>query len=203
MDTNNKTLIDEINKSYSSLIENYFPKELLEKAKTKKIKILSVGCGKFREAKNLFEYFSSHEKNLKLCGIEIDENLINSAKDDEFIKSKTEQISFKCADASNIENYKEWISDGLFDLIIVRHPEITFNTEIFMRIFSICGELLLDGGKIFITNHFENEKESLKLLFKLINYKIVIEEENEKSPSIEIDGKKQYSDKFLLIVSKN
>lgn len=199
---NNKNLVNKIHESYSLLLENYLPKDLLEKAKQNKIKILSVGCGKFREAKNLFEYFSSSSGNIKLYGIEIDEKIFNESTQDEFIKQKPDQIFLKFADASKIENYSEWISDGLFDLIIVRHPEITFNTDIFMNIFSICRDLLLSSGYMFITTHFQNEKDILKLLFSILKYNVLIEEENIHSPSIEIDGKSQYSDKFLLVTKK-
>lgn len=199
---NNKNLVTKIHESYSLLLENYLPKDLLEKAKQNKVKILSVGCGKLREAKNLFEYFSTSSKNIKLYGIEIDEKIFNESTQDEFIKQKTDQIFLKSADASQFENYNEWISDGLFDLIIVRHPEITFNTDIFMNIFSICKDLLSDSGYMFITTHFQNEKDALKLLFNILKYNVLIEAENIHSPSIEIDGKSQYSDKFLLITRK-
>lgn len=199
---NNKNLINKIHESYSLLLENYLPKDLLEKVKQNKIKILSIGCGKFRESKNLFEYFSANQGNIKLYGIEIDESLFNESKQDEFIKQKTDQIFLKLADASKTENYSEWLSDGLFDLIIVRHPEITFNTDIFMNIFSICKDLLSNSGYMFITTHFQNEKDALKLLFNILKYNVLIEVENIHSPSIEIDGKSQYSDKFLLVTRK-
>lgn len=197
-----KNLINEIHKSYSFLLEEYLPKDLLEKSKNNTVKILSIGCGKFRETKNFLEYFSSCKENIKLYGIEIDKNLLDSASSDETIKENKNKISLKCADASKPDSYREWISDGQFDLIVVRHPEITFNTDIFMNIFSSCKDLLLDSGYMFITTHFENEKEALKLLFKLLKYNVLLEVENLNSPSREIDGKQHYSDKFLLITKK-
>lgn len=199
---NDKNLVNKIHESYSLLLESYLPKDLFEKSKQKKIKILSVGCGKLREAKNLFEYFSSTLENIKLYGIEIDEKLFSELKQDDFVKQNPDRIFLKAGDASRIENYSEWISDGLFDLIIIRHPEITFNTDVFMNIFSICKDLLLDSGYMFITTHFQNEKDALKLLFNLLKYNVLIEVENIHSPSMEIDGKPQFSDKFLLITRK-
>jgi len=86
-------------------------------------------------------------------------------------------------------------------LIIVRHPEITFNTDPFIKIFSLCVNLLNKKGYLFATTHFENEKEMLKLLLKLCNFNVFVEAKNQLSPSMEINGKIRYADKYLLIAN--
>ena len=208
MNIENGTLIPDIQKSFLNLLNDYLPKLLLEKVKAGEIaKILSIGCGRFREAKSLFDYFSLEGKVtgpclLKLYGIEIDDELFKLAKCDPYLNEKKDLISLMKADASKFESYKEWISNGLFDLIIVRHPEITFKTDIFIEIFSHCASLLDNNGYLMVTTHFENEKEMLKLLLKLYKFNVSIEKENQGSPSIEVRGESRYSDKFLLIASK-
>ena len=203
MTDENETLARNIQQSLLGLLNIYLPKNLLEKTKSNQtVKILSIGCGRFREAKSLFNYFSPHENLLRLYGIEIDNELLGLAKNDPLIQEKKEQVFLKKADAAEYENYKEWISDGLFDLIIVRHPEITFNTDIFIKIFSHCPNLLLKDGYLMVTTHFENEKEMLKLLFKLNKLDCFLEEENQNSPTLEIKGEIRYSDKYLLLARK-
>ena len=196
--TINKQLVNEIQKSFIYLLKEYLPKELFTLAKeNKKIKILSIGCGRFREAKSIFNYFDEYKKNINLYGIDNDKDLLEDAKKDEMIIKNS--VSIKLADASLIESYKEWTQDGLFDLVIVRHPEITFNTDVFIKIFSLIPGLLTKKGILFVTTHFENEKESLKLLLKLLKLNIMIDIENQLSPSLKKDKELLFADKFLII----
>lgn len=203
MNFENQILAKDIQKSFLSLLNDYLPKDILDKARSgQTVKILSIACGRFREAKSICDYFSGHEKFIRLYGIEIDKELINLAKEEPVVKENKNIVFLKHADASNINSYNEWFSDGQFDLIIIRHPEITFNTNIFIKIFSLCAELLKDEGYLIVTTHFENEKEMLKLLFQLNKLKVFIEKENLLSPSTEIKGETRYADKFLLIAKK-
>ncbi len=190
----------EIQQSFSLLLKEYLPKNLLEKAKeNKSLKIISIACGKFLEAECLFECFSSNDNQIKLFGIEIDKDLFNSANERLFSGNKKDQISLKCGDATSPENYEEWIKDGLFDLIIIRHPEITFNTDVFMKIFSNCKTLLLKEGFIFVTTHHENEKRAVEFLFKILDFNIVLEVENQGAASSKKGDEIVYADKYLLI----
>ena len=132
MNTDPEKLGKQIQQSFSNLLKEHLPKTLLDKLKQNKtLKIISIACGKFIEAECLFDYFSPYEKLVKLYGLEIDEELLSSAKKRLLTDNKKDHIFLKSGDASKLENYEEWIKDGLFDLIIVRHPEITFNTDVF------------------------------------------------------------------------
>lgn len=198
----NETYAKNVQESFLQLLNNFLPKNLLQIAKQKdKIKIISIGCGRFREAKSIFDYFQGFEDKLNLFGIEMDNKLLELAKEEEIVKTNKSSVFLKLADASNFENYGEWIKNGRFDLIIVRHPEITFNTDVFIKVFSCCVNLLEKKGYLLITTHFENEKEALKLLLKLYKFNLLAEAENPKSPSMQKNGEILYADKFLLLVS--
>ena len=193
----------EIQNSFSALLKEHLPENLLEKVKeNKSLKIISIACGKFIEAECLFDYFSPFEKLIKLYGIEIDEELLNSAKKRFLEGDKKNLVFLKCNDASKIENYEEWISDGLFDLIIIRHPEITFNTDIFMKIFSNCTKLLNKEGRIFITTHHENEKRALSYFLKILKLNTLTDIENKNAASLKKGEDLVFADKFLLITSQ-
>ena len=198
----NEKLVADIQKSFLSLLKEHLPKNLLNKVKDKQtIKILSIGCGRFREAKCLFEYFSGYENQIKLYGIEIQKDLLDLANQDPIIKEKSDSIFLKLDDATLPENYQEWLSNGKFDLLIVRHPEITFNTDIFIKIFSTCTNLLKKEGYILTTTHFENEKEAFIMLLKLVKFKLLTCVENKNSPVVKKANETLYSDRFLLISS--
>lgn len=187
-------LVTDIQKSFFNLLNEHLPEDFLSKLKEKKqIKILSIGCGRFREAKSIFDFFKPFKDKLKLYGIDTSSELIELAKKDDLI--------LKVADASLKESFDNWVKDGLFDLIIIRHPEITFNTDVFIKIFTISSGLLEKNGLIFITTHFENEKESIKLLLKLLKYNLLLEVENKKSPSLKRGKEILFVDRFLLISS--
>lgn len=193
----------EIQNSFLNLLKEYLPKNLLEKVKENKpVKIISIACGKFIEAECLFDYFSPYEKLIRLYGIEIDEELLSSAKNRLLKSDKKDQIFSKSGDASSPENYEEWIKDGLFDLIIVRHPEITFNTDVFMKIFSNCKNLLSKDGSIFVTTHHENEKIAIIFLFKILSFNVIVETENKNAASLKKGEDLVFADKFLLIGSQ-
>jgi len=202
MNFENETFVKSIQESFLSLLNNYLPKDLLQKAESKQsIKILSIGCGRFREAKSVFGYFKNKSTNIKLYGIEIDDELYKLACGDPTLQEHKNSVFLKKGDATKLENYKDWVNGGRFDLIIVRHPEITFNTDPFIKIFSLCVNLLNKKGYLFATTHFENEKEMLKLLLKLCNFNVFVEAKNQLSPSMEINGKIRYADKYLLIAN--
>lgn len=191
----------EIRASFSELLKQHVPSDFCEKAKQRELtKIISVACGKFIEAECLSEYFSFC-KNLKFYGIEINEPLLNQAKERLVVESGKKNVFLKIADASELDNYVEWINDGLFNLIVVRHPEITFNTNIFMKIFAVCFGLLEKGGLLLITTHLENEKKAVKYLLEMLGFKILVEIENTNAASSEQDGKTVYADKFLFIAT--
>ncbi len=192
----------QIQQSFSNLLENYLPKNLLEKVKENKtVKIISIACGKFIEAECLLNYFSPHEELVKLYGIEIDEELLSSAKNRLLTGDKKDNIFLKSGDASSPENYEEWVKDGLFDLIIVRHPEITFNTDVFMKIFSNFNKLLDKDGYVFITTHYENEKRALKLLFNILKFSTIHEIENVNAASLKKGDEVVFADRFLLVAN--
>ena len=198
-----KNLADEIQRSFLNLLKDNFPQDLLEKTKSNQtVKILSIGCGRFREAKSLFDYFHPHEENLRLFGIEINNEMFSLLVKDEFIKSKKDFICLKSADATNLSSYMDWIKDSKFDLIIFRHPEVTFNTNIVIKIFSMCPMLLSQKGYLLLTTHFHNEKEALIQLLKLYKFKILTDKENEKPSSFKKEGETMFADRFLLIASK-
>ncbi len=200
MNTDLEQLGKEIRQSFSALLKEHLPKNLLEKVKEKKtVKIISIACGRFIEAECLFDYFSPYEKFIKLYGIEIDKERLNFAEKRLLERDKKDFISLKCANALELTNYEEWIKDGLFDLFIVRHPEITFNTQVFMNIFSNCKNLLVRGGHILVTTHHENEKRAVTALFKMLNFNIVVEVENKKAASLKKGEELVFADKFLLI----
>lgn len=196
-----ENLVKQIQKSFLTLLNEYLPKDLKQKAKEQKpVKILSIGCGRFREAKCLLDYFHPNENMICLFGIEISQELLDAAKDDPDIKNKN--IVLKIGDASVQENYKEWVNDSLFDLIIVRHPEITFNTDIFIKIFSLVPGLLLENGFFLVTTHYENEKESVKSLLKLLKYNLLTEIENKNPASAKKEKELLFADRFLIIAAK-
>ena len=202
MDQDNESLIQKIQESFSNLLNEHLPKDLIEKIKkNKSLKILSIGCGRLREAKCLFEYFSDCNNYLKLYGIDIDNEMLELAKGDPEITKRKNSIYLKLANASNKEGYEEWLKDGAFDLIILRHPEITFNTDPFIKIFSLCPGLLTKSGYLFITTHFENEKESIKLLLKLLKFNLLVEAENKNPASFKKAEELLFADKFVLVAS--
>lgn len=199
MDDNLST---EIQKSFLNLLKNYLPKDLIETVKkNKSLKILSIGCGRLREAKCLFEYFSDCESFIRLFGIDLDNEMLALTKNDSEIIKRKNSVYLKHANASEKENYDEWLKDGVFDLIILRHPEITFNTDPFIKIFSLCSGLLAKHGYLFITTHFDNEKESIKLLLKLIKFNLLIEAENKNAASFKKGQEQLFADKFVLVAS--
>lgn len=201
MNTEYEKLGKEIQNSFSNLLKSYLPKHLLDKAEKKTVKIISIACGKFIEAECLFDYFSPYEKLIKLYGIEIDEKLLDLAKNRFLVTDKKDNIFLKSGDATKFKNYEEWIKDGLFDLIIVRHPEITFNTDVFMKIFSNFNKLLDKDGYIFITTHYENEKRALKFLFNSLKLNIICEMENINAASLKKGDEIVFADRFLLVAN--
>ncbi len=203
MESENKTLGINIQKSFSVLLKDYLPKNLLDKTRANKpIKIISIACGKFIEAECLLDYFSPNEKQIKLYGIEIDEELLNDATNRLLKNNGRDHIFLKAGDASNLENYKDWIKDSLFDLIIVRHPEITFNTDVFMKIFSNFNNLLNKNGYLFITTHYEDEKRALSYLFKILKLNSLVDIENKNPVSLKKGEDLVFADRFLLISSQ-
>ena len=193
----------EIQQSFSLLLNERFPRNLLDKAKENKtIKIISIACGKFIEAECLLNYFNLHEISVKLYGIEIDEELLSSAKSRLLTDDKKDCIFLQSGDASKSENYEEWVKDGLFDLIIVRHPEITFNTEVFMKIFSNGIKVLNKNGYLFITTHYENEKRALKFLFNILKLTTIHEIENVNAASLKKGDEIVFADRFLLVAGQ-
>lgn len=197
MNLENETLVKDIQNSFLDLLNDHLPKDLSNKDE---VKVISICCGRFREAKCLFDFFSPNK--IKLHGIDNDEELLELAKEEEVIKNNRDSVFLKLADASNTENYKEWLKDNLFDLVIVRHPEITFNAEVFVKIFSLCRNLLTDQGYLFVTTHFEIEKEALKLLLKLNKFNLVVDIENKQSPTFKVKGEDRFFDKFLLVAKR-
>jgi len=203
MNTELEKLGKQIQQSFSNLLKEHLPKNLLDKLKENKtVKIISIACGKFIEAECLLNYFSPYEKLVKLYGLEIDEELLSSAKNRLLTNDKKDHIFLKADDASKYGNYEEWIKDGLFDLIIVRHPEITFNTDIFMKIFSNFNKLLDKNGYLFITTHYENEKTALSYLFKILKLNILADVENKNPASLKKGEDLVFADRFLLIGSQ-
>ncbi len=195
-------LLTDIQKSFFELLNKHLPKQFLENIKENgQIKILSIGCGRLRESKSVFDYFGDNSKNIKMYGIDLDKENLKLAEDEPTIKNHKNQFELKLADASNIENYKDWLKDGLFDLIIIRHPEITFNTDVFIEIFSMCPSLLKKDGYVLITTHFENEKDALLPLLKLLKFNLVLCTQNLMAPCVVKDDKTLYADKFLLIAN--
>ena len=195
-------LVINIQQSFLNLLKNYLPKDLIETVKkNKSLKILSIGCGRLREAKCLFEYFSDCESFMRLYGIDLDSEMLGLAKNDPEIIKRKKSVYLKHANASEKENYAQWLKDGVFDLIILRHPEITFNTDPFIKIFSLCPGLLAKHGYLFITTHFENEKESIKLLLKLIKLNLLLEAEKKNAASFQKGQEQLFSDKFALVAS--
>ena len=204
MDIEYEKLGKQIQNSFSNLLKDYLPKNLSEKVKENKpLKIISIACGKFIVAECLFDYFSPYEGLIKLYGIEIDEELLGSAKKRLLTDDKKDFVPLKCADASKLENYEEWLKDGPFDLIIVRHPEITFNTDVFMKIFSNCNNLLDKSGYLFITTHHENEKRALSYLFKILKLSTLTDIENKNAASLKKGEDLVFADKFLLVASRS
>lgn len=202
MNTENDILVSKIQLSFLNLLRDYLPKDLLDKASNSKtFRILSICCGRFREAKPIFEYFSKFKDKLKLYCIDLDASFIDLASNEPIIKENKNSVYLRTGDASLIENYEDWLKDGLFDLVIVRHPEITFNTDIFIKIFSLCPQLINKNGLLLITTHFENEKESLQILLKLINFKLLTSIENKNAPVIKKNNDTCYVDRFLLLSS--
>lgn len=202
MDQDNETLVKNIQKSFFELLNNHLPKQFLENIKeNSQIKILSIGCGRLRESKSIFDYFGVNSKNIKMYGIDLDKENLKLAEDELTIRNHKNQFILKLADASNIENYKDWLKDGLFDLVIIRHPEITFNTDVFIKIFSICTSLIKKDGYVLITTHFENEKDALLPLLKLLKFNLVLCTQNSMAPCVVKDDKTLYADKFLLIAN--
>ena len=201
MNVDYEKLGKEIKESFSALLKQHIPQDFCEKAKQRELtKIMSIACGKFTEAECLSGYFSFC-KNLKLYGIEIDEPLFNQAKERLLEKEGRKNIFLKKVDASEVDNYAEWLNDGLFNLIVLRHPEITFNTNVFMKIFAVCFGVLESGGLLLITTHLENEKKAVKYLLDMLGFKILAEIENANAASSEQDGKTVFADKFLFIAS--
>lgn len=196
MNSENETLVKDIQKSFLNLLNNFLPKNLLGKPN---LKILSICCGRFREAKSIFDYFSDSKSYIRLYGIDNNEKLVSLAKEEPILKEKKDQIFLKLADATKIESYKEWLGDGQFDLLILRHPEITFNTKVFLDIFNLCDKFLSKEGYLLITTHFENEKEAIKLALKLLKFNVITEVENNNAPGIQVKGEKRFVDRFLLI----
>ena len=191
-----------IQKSFLNLLNEHLPNDLIETIKkNKSLKILSIGCGRLREAKCLFEYFNDCNNYLKLYGIDLDNEMLELTKCDSEITKRKNSIYLKLANASNKESYEEWLKDGAFDLIILRHPEITFNTDPFIKIFSLCPGLLTKHGYLFITTHFENEKESVKLLLKLLKFNLLVETENKNPASFKKAEELIFADKFVLVAS--
>ena len=203
MESDNETLVKDIQNSFLNLLNDHLPKNVLEKAKDRNIvKVMSICCGRFREAKSIFDYFSDYKDSIKVYGIEIDKNLLDLAKNERIIKENEKSVCLKLGDASSIESYKDWLEDGLFDLVIVRHPEITFNTDVFVKIFSLSYKnLLAKNSYLIITTHFENEKETLKLLLKALKLNVLVDIENDLAPCIKEEEKNSYADRFLLIAS--
>ena len=202
MNPENETYAINVQKHFLQLLNDHLPKDLLGKSKENKtVKILSIGCGRFREAKSIFDYFQGCEDTLNLFGIETDKERLDLAKEEEIIKKNKNTVSLKLADASNFENYADWLNNGRFDLIIIRHPEITFNTDVFIKIFSCCVNLLEKNSHLLITTHFGNEKEALKLLLKLYKFNLLAETENPKSPYMQKGEETLYADRFLLLAS--
>ena len=194
MEIENKTLVKNIQDSFLGLLNNYLPKDILDKARQgNTVKILSIACGRFREAKSIFDYFQKYENHVKLYGIDVDNDLLKLVKE--------EKVTIKCADAKNIESYKEWLSNGKFDLIIVRHPEITLNTDDFIKIFSTCVNVIALDGHLLITTHYEDEKNVVKNLLKLLKFNVLTDVKNEHSPSLKKDNESIFVDRFLLLAS--
>ena len=202
LDNNAQKLADDIQQSFLNLLNDHLPKDLLQKTKEKQtVKILSIACGRFREASSLFKYFSGYEEHIKLYGIDTSKELLDQAKEDLILIDKNKSTSLKLADASLLESYHEWLTNGLFNLIIIRHPEITFNTDIFIKIFSTCATLLEKNAYILITTHFENEKEALLLLLKMLKLKVVSCLLNDNAPIVKKENESLYADRFMILVS--
>ena len=105
-------LVINIQQSFLNLLKNYLPKDLIEIVKkNKSLKILSIGCGRLREAKCLFEYFSDCESSIRLFGIDLDSEMLALAKIDPEIIKRKDFVYLKHANASSQENYDELLKD--------------------------------------------------------------------------------------------
>lgn len=195
-------LAKDIQSSFLSLLKSQLPSVYLEKVRNgKKIKILSLCCGRFRESKSIYDYFAGFENFIKLYGIDSDKNLLELAETEPSIIKNRRNVELMLGDASKFDSYKPWMRDGGFDLIIYRHSEVLINREAFLQVISRSTMLFNSGAYLLTTTHYKEEKDELKLVLHSLKFKILKDIENPNPANAEKDGMVHYADRFLLLAS--
>lgn len=143
------------------------------------IKILSIGCGFAYEVPLLKKVLP---KKISLSGIDIKEPMIRMAKKDH------PGETFEAGDAINI---LPRLARG-FDLLLILHPEIVHNHDIFSDIFKISKNNLREGGILFVSLYAENEFNLCKELLDNLDYDLIVAEKNQIYLKDSLNARFQY-----------
>lgn len=120
-------------------------------------KILNVACGYGAETKKIFDCIQPH----KIIAIDITEDHINFAKEQNALKANSEQIEFKKMDACKLD----FESDS-FDYVIGIEGPAHFNTrEVFLR---KTFRVLKKDGVLLLSDIMVDKKAALKNSFNKI-----------------------------------
>lgn len=179
---------------------------ILTQCSTKKLKILDVGFGNGWDAMPLVSYFGGSDFNqsnphIDYLGIDIDN--IQSAR--RFHQQKGwNNLRFEYADATCLS---EHFSDGQFDIVVIRHPEVftrhsKFITETWLHIFKEAMLQLKQGGILLITAYRCAEYLAPDRVFKSYGAKRLFAGQNPFSANIELYGGVNSRDRFVAIYTK-
>jgi len=208
--------IGEERRAFWKMLETFIPQ--LEYSIPEKPKILDLGCGVCYEGLVLSAYFGGkpygyNSENVLIVGIDIDKKEIERAKREyERLDTKTMKwvpmpnFKFICGDARNLkelinadQDLKELVSDG-FDIVVVRHPNIAENSQIWEDILRKAYDLMKQDGLLIATSYIDFEHRMLESLLMKIGYEILINKENPYS--IPTKYKEVIRDNYVLFAKK-
>lgn len=170
---------------FEKALEHYLP--LLEIDSEKVSRVASVGCGYFLEAQALKNVFNRAE----IVGIDRNREALESITRHRVIPGDVE------VKVMDLRESEDLISEKLYDIIIVRNPDIRLRDN-WLQIFKKCRNNLCSQGILFVTTPTEFESERVREVMR--GFEIKIAEENKRV--IPKTAKTAFRDNYVVVAQK-
>lgn len=173
--------------------------------------ILDVGCGRCMEGIVLNSYFGGghfgfNSNNVELKGIDLDPENIKKAEAEHMIMdypNSTKYVpktgyEFIRGDATDLEKYEQLPEQ--FDVIMVRHQQISDSEQTWVKIFQEALKRLAPDGIIISTSFSDIEHDMLVEQLKKLDCEILV---NEANPyAVHTSVKEVSIDRDVVIIKK-
>lgn len=173
------------------------------------VRILDVACGEATNAAALHAYFGKADygqkgSNVTYIGIDIDPIQIEAAHS---IHLDRPDLKFVIADATKLSDRPEL--QGLFDIVVIRHPEFFNNgipNEVWLDIVKEAFSKLNRGGLLIITNYQCGEHATANRMMSYLEGTTLLSARNPFTGHVSADRDRnpqlRYRDRYVNVYTK-